>query len=286
MPGYSANSRSPERNNPKMTLVEETAWSVVVVSTTTVALTGSMASRCCTLGKLGAANGGGRTTSGQSHGHAKDQKNAFHALKVIPCDASFGHGCGVFDFALVSPQCSWWHLTYGSLHRFPPHASNMTYGYRTRRSMASTEAWDHAQARSFRVMRDWTIWMVLWTPLAQWRWGGESAILVMSGLLTLGVMLPLVLVERELKQGPPYTSTRRRSRHRIGCAVSCCCCQFSGRSPTTVQNRSAKKPACCPLWVGARPAPMCFCAWRTTNAITTSTGGWRWASTRSGGQRC
>ena len=43
------------------------------------------------------------------------------------------------------------------LHRFPPHASNMTYGYRTRRSMASTEAWDHAQARSFQVMRDWTI---------------------------------------------------------------------------------------------------------------------------------
>ena len=43
MPGYSANSRSPERNKPKMALVEETAWSVVVVSTTTVALTGSMA---------------------------------------------------------------------------------------------------------------------------------------------------------------------------------------------------------------------------------------------------
>ena len=80
VPGYSANSRSPERNNPKMTLVEETAWSVVVVSTTTVALTGSMA-QCCTLGELGAANGGGRTTRGQSHGHAEDQKNAIHALK-------------------------------------------------------------------------------------------------------------------------------------------------------------------------------------------------------------
>ena len=92
------------------------------------------------------------------------------------------------------------------LQRFPPHASNMTYGYRTRRSMASTEAWDHAQSRSFQVMKDWTIWMVLWTPLAQWRWGGESAILVTSGLLTLGVLLPLVLVERELKLEPPYTA--------------------------------------------------------------------------------
>ena len=108
-------------------------------------------------------------------------------------------------------------LTY-VLHRFPPHASNMSYGYRTRRSMTSTEAWDHAQARSFLVMRDWTIWMVLWTPLAQWRWGGESAILVMSGLLTLGVMLPLFLVERELKQGPPYTA--QGSVH--GIALACC----------------------------------------------------------------
>ena len=92
------------------------------------------------------------------------------------------------------------------LRRFPPHSSNMTYGYRTRRSMASAEAWDHAQVRAFQLTRDWTIGIVLWTPLAHWIWGGESAILVMSGLLTLGVMLPLFFVERELKQGPPYTA--------------------------------------------------------------------------------
>lgn len=106
----------------------------------------------------------------------------------------------------------------GVLHRFPPHASNMAYGYRTRRSMASTEAWDHAQSRTFVLMRDWTIWMVIWTPLAQWRWGGDSAILVTSGLLTLGVLLPLFFVERELKQGAPFSA--QGSVH--GTALLCC----------------------------------------------------------------
>ena len=104
------------------------------------------------------------------------------------------------------------------LRRFPPHSSNMTYGYRTRRSMASAEAWDHAQVRAFQLTRDWTIGIVLWTPLAHWIWGGESAILVMSGLLTLGVMLPLFFVERELKQGPPYTAQGGV----YGTALACC----------------------------------------------------------------
>ena len=90
----------------------------------------------------------------------------------------------------------------------------MTYGYRTRR--AAPQAWDHL-IRSFQVMKDWLIWMVLWTPLAQWRWE-ESAILVTSGLLTLGVLLPLVLVERELKLEPPYTA--QGGVH--GTALVCC----------------------------------------------------------------
>ena len=106
----------------------------------------------------------------------------------------------------------------GVLHRFPPRAANMTYGYRTRRSMASTEAWDHAQHRAFALTRDWTVWMVLWTPMAQWRWGGEGGILVMSGLLTLGVLLPLFFVERELKQGPPFKA--QGGVH--GTALVCC----------------------------------------------------------------
>ena len=78
------------------------------------------------------------------------------------------------------------------LHQFPPHASNTICGHRTRQNMASTEAWNHAQAQSFQITTDWTMWMVIWTPLAQWTWRGESAHLVMSGLLTLGVRRPKI----------------------------------------------------------------------------------------------
>ena len=46
------------------------------------------------------------------------------------------------------------------LYRFPPHASNTTCDHRTRQSTASTAAWNHAQARSFQITRDWTMWMV------------------------------------------------------------------------------------------------------------------------------
>lgn len=90
------------------------------------------------------------------------------------------------------------------LDRWPPHASNMLYGYRTPRSMASEDAWNHAQDRCFALMKDWTWWMALWTPLVWWRWGSDSGVLVMHVLLTVGVCLPLFFVERELKAGAPY----------------------------------------------------------------------------------
>ena len=90
------------------------------------------------------------------------------------------------------------------LNQWPPHAANMLYGYRTRRSMASVEAWNHAQDRCFALMKDWTWWMTLWTPLIWWRWGEDPGVLIMHGLLTVGVCLPLFFVERELKAGSPY----------------------------------------------------------------------------------
>ena len=94
-------------------------------------------------------------------------------------------------------------LSY-ALHRWPPNSINRTYGYRTRRSMATQEAWDYAQPRSIQLMRHWTWWMVVWTPLVGWRWGLEPGILILSGLMTVGVILPLYYVERELKQGEPF----------------------------------------------------------------------------------
>jgi hypothetical protein len=92
-----------------------------------------------------------------------------------------------------------------AMHRWPPNAINRAYGYRTRRSMASQEAWDYAQPRSIRLMRDWTWWMVAWTVLVPWRWGLENGVLILCGLMTLGVLLPLIFVERELKGTAPFT---------------------------------------------------------------------------------
>ena len=67
---------------------------------------------------------------------------------------------------------------------------------------------------AFALTRDWTVWMVLWTPMAHWRWG-VRALFSSCQALTLGVLLPLFFVERELKLGPPL-QPRRRSRHRVG----------------------------------------------------------------------
>ena len=65
-------------------------------------------------------------------------------------------------------------LVVWMLHQWPPHAANMLYGYRTPRSMASVEAWNHAQDRCFELMKGWTWWMACWTPLIWWRWDGRS----------------------------------------------------------------------------------------------------------------
>jgi len=91
-----------------------------------------------------------------------------------------------------------------ALKRWPPNAINQAYGYRTRRSMANQESWDHAQRRSTSLIKHWTLWMVCWTPCVGWRWGIGNGVLIASGLMTLGVLLPLFFVERELRLGPPY----------------------------------------------------------------------------------
>ena len=35
-------------------------------------------------------------------------------------------------------------------------------------------------------MRQWTVWMVVWTPLVLWRWHLEDATLILCGLMTVG----------------------------------------------------------------------------------------------------
>lgn len=91
-----------------------------------------------------------------------------------------------------------------AMHVWPPNSINQTYGYRTRRSMATQAAWDYAQPRSIQLMRHWTWWMVAWTPLVGWRWDLETGVLILSGLMTAGVLLPLFYVERELHGEEPF----------------------------------------------------------------------------------
>ena len=92
------------------------------------------------------------------------------------------------------------------MKRWPPNSVNRTYGYRTRRSMASQESWEYAQPRSIELLRQWAVWMVVWTPLVIWRWGLDASVLIMNGLMTIGVILPLWYIERELNQ-PPFRAS-------------------------------------------------------------------------------
>ena len=82
MPGYSANSLSPERNMPRMVRVCETACNVAVVSTTTWALTGSMAmsaapSASCVLRMVDVVQPAVEDSS-----HSPQVEHLFHAIKL------------------------------------------------------------------------------------------------------------------------------------------------------------------------------------------------------------
>lgn len=83
--------------------------------------------------------------------------------------------------------------------------------------MASQEAWDYAQPRSTELIRQWAVWMVVWTPLVIWRWGLDASVLITNGLLTVGVILPLWYVERELGHQPFRASG---SLHRFGWSLT------------------------------------------------------------------
>ena len=130
-----------------------------------------------------------------------------------PKVASAGPSCGM-DWLLLMSALFPAGFMVGlvvAMRIWPPNSVNRMYGYRTRRSMASQEAWDYAQPRSIELMRQWTVWMVVWTPLVLWRWRLEDATLILCGLMTVGVLMPLWYVERELKSAtvPAFRSPER-----------------------------------------------------------------------------
>ena len=104
------------------------------------------------------------------------------------------------------------------LKTWPPSAVNHTYGYRTRRSMASQEAWVYAQVRSTELIVQCAWWMVPLTAMIHWRFGLEGGMLWVHGAMTAGVLFPLHFVERELKRGQPFV--RQGSLHGWGVGFS------------------------------------------------------------------
>ena len=119
-------------------------------------------------------------------------------------------------------------LLAGALHLWPPSTINGLYGYRTRRSMSSPEAWNHAQSRSNSLIIEWTGYMVFWTVILSWTGRGEEAILTASGLMTLGVLLPLIFIEKELKQGPLIRQHAQLILLPLHAQFCCCPLSYSG----------------------------------------------------------
>ena len=90
--------------------------------------------------------------------------------------------------------------------RRPPKSINSVYGYRTRRSMASPEAWAFAHRACGRVWLRWgmrTAVLSVLLMLPALGWDVEAAAWWMLGLTTLqcaALFLSMIPVERELKR--------------------------------------------------------------------------------------
>ena len=90
--------------------------------------------------------------------------------------------------------------------RRPPKSINSVYGYRTRRSMASPEAWAFAHRACGRVWLRWgmrTAVLSVLLMLPALGWDMEAAAWWTLGLTTLqcaALFLSMIPVERELKR--------------------------------------------------------------------------------------
>ena len=93
-------------------------------------------------------------------------------------------------------------LIQAVVRRWPPGPEpNATYGYRTKRSMASPEAWAYANRRSIDLyaLYSWPLMAAavpctLYVPM-------DTAQMVLYGVFTLACIWPLVVIERALERG-------------------------------------------------------------------------------------
>ena len=91
-------------------------------------------------------------------------------------------------------------LIGGLMLKRPPTKPNGIYGYRTRRSRASQEAWDYSQvASSKRLLVGGIAMVVLGLPGLFVTVSEGAGVLLGLGLVMLGTFLPVIQTERELK---------------------------------------------------------------------------------------
>ncbi len=110
-------------------------------------------------------------------------------------------GFSVLNLGLnLIPGALLW-IIQAAVRRNMPKKPNGVYGYRTRRSMASQEAWDYANRRSIDLMA-----MFSWPSMAAalpctLYLDLDSAQLILYAAMTVFCVLPLAVVERELARG-------------------------------------------------------------------------------------
>lgn len=88
------------------------------------------------------------------------------------------------------------------VRRFPPGPKpNALYGYRTKRSMASPEAWAYANQRSIDLyaLYSWPL-MAAAVPFTLYA-DIDTGQLVLYTAMTVACVWPLVVIERALKRG-------------------------------------------------------------------------------------
>ena len=104
----------------------------------------------------------------------------------------------IFVTAFVLYLAAWWS------ERKPPKNINNYYGYRTKRSMKSQEAWDYAQQIAPVEMKKASYILFGLSVIAYFfKIESEWIIYVLTALIVFLVVFPIVLIERKLKAKYP-----------------------------------------------------------------------------------
>ena len=115
-------------------------------------------------------------------------------------DMMDGFSWGNLALNLIPGGILW--VIQAAVRRWPPgDQPNALYGYRTKRSMASPEAWAYANRRSMDLYAfySWPL-MAAAVPFTLYT-SFDTAQLVLYSAMTLACVWPLVVIERALKRG-------------------------------------------------------------------------------------